>query len=679
MSFSCKNLGAFQVSSPDRLDVRTELTQNSVFDFYFLAGPTPKEAAQQYAHVVGLPAMHTYWGLGFHQCKYGYRDVYQVAEVVANYSAADIPLETMWTDIDYMDLRRVFTLDPERFPLDKVQALVSTLHERQQHYIVMVDPAVAYRDYPPFNDGVSSDSFLKISNGSVYKGVVWPGVAAFPDWFAPSTQNYWNEQFASFFNADTGVNIDALWIDMNEASNFCNWPCTNPEAFAVQNDDPPAPPPVRNGSRPAIPGFPASLQPPATAQMLRRQSAGSKMGLLGRNLIDPPYMINNAAGSLSNKTVASDIVHYGGYAEYDVHNLYGTMMSAASRDAMLNRRPGRRPLVITRSTFAGAGRQVGHWLGDNLSDWWHLKISIAELLAFAALYQVPMVGSDVCGFGGNTTEMLCARWATLGAFSTFYRNHDDIAGIPQEFYRWPLVAEAARNAIGARYQLLDYIYTALHRQTIDGTPLLNPLFFNYPSDANTFPIDLQYFYGDSILVSPVTDENSTSVRIYLPNDLFYDFWTHEPVRGTGGWVNLTDVPFTTIPLHVRAGAILPLRASSANTTTVLRTRNFELLIAADEQGRAEGSLYLDEGDAIEQPLTSEIKFVFEADLLNMTGTFGYPTNVTIEKITLLSAGKAQGKREVWNWVEGAGVERRESKSVQSTSIPLTGPVVVSVQ
>jgi alpha-glucosidase len=113
-------------------------TLGGVIDLYFLAGPFPKEVAQQYAVTVGLPGMQPYWGLGFHQCKYGYVDVYEVAEVVANYSAAGIPLETMWTDIDYMDQRKVFTLDPERFPLEKMRELVSTLHERQQHYVLMV-------------------------------------------------------------------------------------------------------------------------------------------------------------------------------------------------------------------------------------------------------------------------------------------------------------------------------------------------------------------------------------------------------------------------------------------------------------------------------------------------------------------------------------------------------------
>lgn len=112
-------------------------TLGGVFDFYFVAGPGPLNVARQFSGVVGLSAMMPYWGLGFHQCRYGYQDVYDVAEAVYNYSRAGIPLETMWTDIDYMDLRKVFSLDPERYPLNMVQELVEHLHANDQQYIVM--------------------------------------------------------------------------------------------------------------------------------------------------------------------------------------------------------------------------------------------------------------------------------------------------------------------------------------------------------------------------------------------------------------------------------------------------------------------------------------------------------------------------------------------------------------
>ncbi|KAL2809334.1 putative alpha-glucosidase [Aspergillus granulosus] len=638
-------------------------TLGGCFDFYFFTGSTPKEASIQYAEIVGLPAMQSYWAFGFHQCRYGYRDVFQVAEVVYNYTKAGIPLETMWTDIDYMELRRVFTLDPERFPLERMRELVDYLHDHDQKYIVMVDPAVSTADNPAYRRGVEQDIFLKNQNGSLYNGAVWPGVTVYPDWFHPGIGDYWNGEFNEFFDPDTGVDIDGLWIDMNEAANFCPFPCTDPAQYAIDNNLPPVPPSVRPSNPRPIPGFPGSFQPTSSRQLTKR-ARGDRIGLPNRNLLQPPYSIQNTAGPLSMNTIQTDIIHAGGYAEYDTHNLYGTMMSSASRTAMQQRRPNVRPLVITRSTYAGAGAHVGHWLGDNVSSWEKYRISIAQIVAFASMFQMPMVGADVCGFAGNTTEQLCARWAALGAFYTFYRNHNELTGIPQEFYLWPTVTESATKAIEIRYRLLDYIYTAFHKQSQTGEPFLQPFFYLYPEDENTFSNQLQFFYGDALLISPVTEENSTSVDAYFPKDIFYDWYTGAALQGKGETVTLTDVGITHIPIHIRGGSIIPIRSSGAMTTTELREKGFQLIIAPGSNGRAAGSLYLDDGDSLEQTVTVEIEFNYRRGVLYVEGQFYPDTPVRLESVTLLGQARASS----------AG----EQKQVIHTNLELTEPTQVNL-
>lgn len=435
-------------------------------------------------------------------------------------------------------------------------------------------------------------------------------------------------------------------------------------AYSDETIAPPKPPPVRvNADGREILGFPASFQPQfgnVTGQSLNsrtaisgrikqsskaRQASNSSanlaahLGLPDRDLINPDYQIMNAAGSISNKSMDTDIQNYDGTYHYDTHNFWGAMMSHASQKSMLARRPKSRPLIITRSSFPGLGRYVGKWLGDNVSLWEQYRFSIAGILNFNSIFQIPMVGPDICGFAGNTTETLCARWAALGAFYPFMRNHAGDTSIDQEYYRWPLSAAAARNVIPVRYRLLDYFYTAFHRQTVIGTPSLNPLFYHYPNDIETFAIEHQFFYGDDILVSPVLEENSTSVSIYLPNETFYDFWTHDKVHGTGSYLNLTDVGFDTIPLHIRGGAILPLRAESANTTTELRKRNFVLWIAPNATNQAYGTLYLDDGDSIKQDGTSNIEFHYNDGKFSMTGDFGYQTDLAVQNITILGTSQ----------------------------------------
>lgn len=667
---------------------KTALEYNAIggiFDFYFLSGSTkdPAEVARQYSKIVGLPAEVPYWSFGLHQCRYGYQNFVEVADVVANYSKAGIPLETMWTDIDYMKDRWVFTNDEEYFPNNRVQEIIRYLHAHDQRYIVMVDPAVAAepnQGYGAYDRGIKDGIFLKGEDGELFKGVVWPGVTVYPDWFNPKTQPYWTNEIKKFFDPKSGWDVDGLWIDMNEAASFCPYPCDDPEAYAAANGFPPkrstpAPDPnapIFSGAakREALPD-PAVLDAAAILQsvtpVLEARAPAANASLDYQN---PPYKINNAAGALSASTIYTTAVHSNGLLEYDTHNLFGEMMSTATQKALEARRPGLRTLVITRSTFAGAGARVGKWLGDNLSTWWHYRNSIAGVLGFSSIYQVPEVGPDVCGFGLDTTEELCSRWVALGAFYPFFRNHNQDGQKPQEFYRWPLVTEAAKKAIDMRYRLLDYFYTAFHQQSVDGTPSWSPLWYKYPSDKNTWGIDMQFFFGDSILVAPVIEEGSKSVTFYLPKDTFYDFATFERIEGKGANVTLNDVPFTDIPVYIRGGSILPLRAKSAMTTTALRKNDFNLIIAPDAKGYASGKLYVDDGVSIKQKATTEVEFKYYKGLLTVWGKFSFKLGVKIDTVTVLGQ-KTRPKVKVDDKVSTAGVEL--SQSSQSVDIKLGMP------
>lgn len=189
------------------------------------------------------------------------------------------------------------------------------------------------------------------------------------------------------------------------------------------------------------------------------------------------------------------------------------------------------------------------------------------------------------------------------------------------------------------------------------------------------------------MVAPVTEENSTSTTVYMPDDIFYDYYTHEAVRGQGEEVTLTDIDYTTIPLYYKGGSIVALRSNSSNTTTELRKQDFTVVIAPGLDGTAKGSLYLDDGVSLEQGATSYIHFHYSANgEFRMEGTFDYDSGNSITGVMVLGSGDNNGDGHAAGGAPGhSGGHRKDGGhgqgsmgwhgrgSQKTMQIPLTGP------
>jgi len=133
------------------------------------------------------------------------------------------------------------------------------------------------------------------------------------------------------------------------------------------------------------------------------------------------------------------------------------------------------------------GKWGSRWLGDNFSEEKFMKLSVSGVM-LSNIFGIPFVGSDICGFLGDTNEALCTKWHFVGAFYPFSRNHN--GGLKaQEPYVWNLTAQAhMRDAIKLKYSLIRYYYTSLFILSTQGTggTFYKPLFFEFPDDLNAF-------------------------------------------------------------------------------------------------------------------------------------------------------------------------------------------------
>lgn len=552
-----------------RDDSLTFTVIGGMLDLYFFVGPTPTDVIDQYTSIVGRPAMVPYFSLGFHNCKYGYTSLQQVKDVVKNYYNAKIPLQTQWMDIDYMDGFRDFTVDEVNFILQDTRDFVNQLHEQGQNFVPIVDPGIKIdKGYNAYDTGIASNIFVKDLQGTNYVSQVWPGPTYFPDFFNPNGNTYWTNQLRGFYGY---LAYDGLWIDMNEASNFCN---SNGRAQVCYTND----------------NCPNPSQQTTCCLTCYTVDTSNKWDF-------PPYNIQAYYGLISSKTIAMSAVQYGNNLVYNTHNLYGLSEQIATYNALTQIR-FKRPFIISRSSFVGTGKWSGKWTGDNGATWEDLKASIVGIMDFN-MFGIPMIGADICGFLYDTTEELCARWIEVGAFYPFSRDHNTLGAKPQELYLWETVTEAAINALTMKYRLIPYYYTLFYLAHVSGRTVVRSLWINFPSDATTLTINTQFMIGSAILITPVLESGKTLVTGYFPAGNWYDFKSQSfAFSSSSGEYRTLSTPLTSVNVHFYGGNVLAMQDYKM-TIDEMRSTPLTILCGLDTAGKATGSFYWDDGEQID--------------------------------------------------------------------------------
>ncbi|HKR59387.1 MAG TPA: TIM-barrel domain-containing protein, partial [Pyrinomonadaceae bacterium] len=503
-------------------------------NYYFFFGPSLKKILGRYTDLTGHMPLPPLWALGNQQSRWSYYPESMVDEVVSEYRKRDLPLDVIHLDIDYMQGYRVFTWDRQRFP--NPGALSERLSRQGVKLVTIVDPGVKHQP---------------VSKSAAQLTSLTPELE-------PQQQRYYVFESGlekNFFQRRKNGDLFVPKV----------WPG---ESVFVDYTLP---------------------------------AARDWWGSLHR-----AYTDHGVAGIWTDMNEPADFIDQTGKNQIDVvsydegersthaknRNVFALLMARATYEGLEKLRPNQRPYVITRAGYAGIQRYSTMWTGDTNSTWEALQLNV-PMFASLGMSGEPFVGSDVGGFLGRGNGELLVRAYQISFLAPFCRNHKVIDGYDQEPWRFGSYYEGIiRKYLKARYQLLPFLYTVLEEAHRTGVPLFRPLVLNYPDDSNTHNLDDEFMIGDDLLVAPIVKPDVTRRLVYLPDGVWYDYWTNRKYPGR----TMVDVaaPLETVPMFVRGGAIIPLGPE----LKYVGEKPFDPItfnIYPDDKGSASLTLYEDDG------------------------------------------------------------------------------------
>jgi alpha-D-xyloside xylohydrolase len=472
-------------------------------DYYFVYGPELDRVVAGYRRITGPAPMIPRWALGLWQSRQRYETAKASLDVVDGFRSRGIPFDNIVQDWFYWkeDTWGSHEFDTSRFP--DPDGWVRAIHEKHARLMI----SVWGKFYPGTRnfEAMRSQGFLYGLN--LTEGVRdWVGDGGYPytfyDAFNPEAGKlFWSQMEQSLFRKK----VDAWWLDAPE-----------PDLL---------PTPTLDGQR-------THMHPTALG-------SGSRM--------------LNAYSLMNSKTV------------------YEGQRSVA---------PDQRVFILTRSAFAGNQHYAAAvWSGDITSTWTALRLQIPAGLGLS-VSGIPYWTMDIGGFSvparfaaehptaedAEEWRELNARWFEFGTFVPLLRVH----GEAPKREMWELGGEshpayqAELKFDRIRYRLLPYMYSLAGAVTHEGGTIMRPLVMDFRADAKARDVTDQYLFGPAFLVSPVTTYKARSRAVYLPSATsWYDLW--KGTNFTGGQTIEVPAPYDSMPIHVKAGSIVPTGPEIAYT------------------------------------------------------------------------------------------------------------------
>jgi len=337
--------------------------------------------------------------------------------------------------------------------------------------------------------------------------------------------------------------------------------------------------------------------------------------------------------------------------------LHSNLMAFIGKEALHDVYPGERPYIINRAGYAGIQRYAQVWGGDNLTDWKTLKFNVATIIGMG-LSGCANMGCDIGGFAGPAPEAeLLLRWIQNGIFQPRFTinsaNNDNTVTQP---WMYEENNDYIRDAYHLRYRMFPYIYSLMREAHENGTPVMRPLFLEFPEDKRCYTDEnMCFMYGSSVLVANVLEKGAVTRKLYLPKGATWYDMNDNLKAYEGGQEIEIPVDKSSIPMFLRGNGIF---VTTEDVKHILRDTMKNIYILVGGETDASFVLYDDDGhtEDFEKGVYARTEINVKAGdrtVINFDTTGEYSSPVETMTVKLVSKEKGA----FWASLDGENIQR----------------------